>query len=99
MTIQRYSAEAVADDSPELRATVRAGIEAALERGDAVRVGIEGEVDPPTGLCGGAVGASGSCVFLPHRLGTPHSWTPPAPTQRPGETILDAERRERRATR
>lgn len=42
----------------------------------------------PPELCG-----VGGCVFTPHAPGTKHSWAPTY-RQRPGETILDAERRE-----
>lgn len=43
----------------------------------------------PADLCG-----VGGCVYLPHALGTKHSWAPGPLTRRLGETIRDAERRE-----
>lgn len=59
-----------------------------------VDVPVEEAPPVPAGLCGFAIGDSGQCVYLPHPLGTPHSWAPPLPKQRPGETLLAAERRE-----
>lgn len=43
----------------------------------------------PANLCG-----VGGCVYLPHALGTKHSWAPGPKTRRLGETLRDAERRE-----